>query len=385
MSDPTREDGPQTTPVEPETQGPEAAPEAEAAGPAPDSEGARAPADKPPRRGAALALALAGSALLVSAALAGGGYLLWQRLEARLTAQDAKLAVLQAGLDELDVDSALRALREELRGEIGTLAEADRSLERRVETVEQAVADVQTLTTRSTRGWKVAEVEYLLRIAHQRLHLMRDLDGAVAALRAADTRLHELADPTLLPVREQLADAIQSLVDFQRPDLVGIALRLDRMISGLKPMRPAMPALETGAPVTTEGSQQAGEKSLTGFLHTVWKELSRHIQVRRHDQPVAGLPDAETELYRHQMLRLRLEAARVAVLRQDDAEFHRQLKAAQGFITEHYRGPEAQNLLAALQELDEQDLRPPLPDILGPYRSLRELTAGAPVEEASAP
>lgn len=372
--------------MEPEAEGGKTPPEVEAVDTGPETEGDQAQAGKgPPRPGAGLALAVAVLALLGCAALAGGGYLLWQRLEARMAAQDERLAALQAGLDDLDEHPALRALRGELRGEMSALAETHRALESRVETAEQAVANVQALTTRSARGWKIAEVEYLLRIAHQRLHLMRDLDGAVAALRAADTRLHELADPTLLPVREQLADAVQSLEDFQRPDLVGIALRLDRMISGLKPLQPAMPELEAGRPVAAGGSQAAEEKTLTGFFRTVWKELSRHIQVRRHDQPLRGLPDAETALYRHQMLRLRLEAARVAVLRQDDAEFHRQLASAQGFITEHYRGEEAQRLLSALRELDGQNLRPPLPDILGPYRSLRELTAQAQAEEAAAP
>lgn len=325
------------------------------------------------RGGLGLAAVLAAAALLGAGILALLGYQESQRIQTLLTEQQQRVDGIAGKLDGMDPRAGLQALGEELGQKIDALEAAQAAEARRIATLNEAIGAIHAQTSRSQRGWIIAEAAYLMRTANYRLHLARDIDGAIAALEAADQRLHELSDPSLLPVREALADEMQALREIERPDLVGLALRLDRMITGLKPLPPASPvagAEETPGPVAAEGE----EKSWEGLAKAVWSGLSEHITVRHHGTVVVGLPNAEIEMYLHQMLRLKLEAARLALLRSDDSAFHRQLESATAWIDQHFDKNQVGDLRAELLELDGVDLRPDLPDISGSLTVLEGLT-----------
>jgi uroporphyrin-3 C-methyltransferase len=325
-------------------------------------------------------LALAG--LLV---LGLAGYREAQRLEASLDDQRVGIEAMNARFGELAPRSGLVALRQQIEETVNAVSEQTDAQTRRIDALQDAIGAVHAQTTRSQRGWIIAEAEYLMRTASYRLHLARDVGGAIAALTAADQRLRELADPSLLPVREKLADELQMLRSIEQPDLVGIDLRLDRMITGLKPLplAGAVPQSEGGTePSELVADQQ--EKSWAGLAEAVWSGLSEHIRVRTDGSALRGLPDAEAELYLHQMLRLRLEAARLALLRADDVEYHRQLAGALAWIDAHFDADRVASLRSQLVELDAVDLRPELPDVSGSLELLASLTATQATEQETA-
>lgn len=328
--------------------------------------------------------------LLLAGALLAGGWLGWQQLrglQRQAQAQQERLAALQTQLDRArrQQDERLQALQQAIDG----LRQGDRKrlddLEQRVETLQQALEVERERSGRTPRDWVTAEVAYLIRIASQRLRLMRDYEGAIAALQAADGRLRDLADPALLPVRERLADDIQRLKQAERPDLVGIALRLDRMVAGLRPLPLRIPARERGTAGVEAGANaaaaeaapaadgQSDGKGWKGLLADAWARLRARVTVRHYDETVQHLPDRERELLLAQLLRLRLEAARVDVLRQDDADYHRQLRAALKLIDAYYHDEAAHPLRSEIEALDRIRLRPPLPDVSGALTLLQEI------------
>jgi uroporphyrin-3 C-methyltransferase len=157
------------------------------------------------------------------------------------------------------------------------------------------------------------------------------------------------------------------------------------MITGLKPLplAGAVPQSEGGTePSELVADQQ--EKSWAGLAEAVWSWLSEHIRVRTDGSALRGLPDAEAELYLHQMLRLRLEAARLALLRADDVEYHRQLAGALAWIDAHFDADRVASLRSQLVELDAVDLRPELPDVSGSLELLASLTATQATEQETA-
>jgi uroporphyrin-3 C-methyltransferase len=348
-------------------------------GPVPQDDDTAPEATRAPRgpSGAVAWLALLLGLVGIAAALGVGAwvYLLERAELEQAAARGAELANLAERVDRLQDRAEIDALTRELRTARDALAAEDRRLAGELAAVTDSIAAVHTLATRGQRGWVLAEVEFLMRIAQDRLRLMRDLDGASAALEAADARLHELADPRLLPVREALADEVQALAQVQRPDVVGIALKLDRLISGLKPLplAQALPEPATAAPAADEAAapEEAG-KSLSDLFETVGARLSEHIKVRRHETPIEALPDAQTELHLHQLLRLRLEAARLALLRDDPATYRGQLDSAVGLIDAYYSPDAVQGLRETLGELREAELRPALPDLSTSYTRLQE-------------
>ena len=84
------------------------------------------------------------------------------------------------------------------------LAAADSALAERLNQVSQAAPP-------SEREWKLAEVEYLLRVANHRLLIEQDVATALGLLTAADGILEALDDVLLHPVRAALADETLAL------------------------------------------------------------------------------------------------------------------------------------------------------------------------------
>jgi uroporphyrin-3 C-methyltransferase len=307
------------------------------------------------------------------------GYQYYLSQKAVLQAQAEKLASLESAIAANDPSSALNGMNARLDRQDSAIAE-QRGLNARVDALQESVQASHDLVNRAQRDWVVAEVEYLIRIANQRLRLMRDYNGSIAALEAADQRLHELADPALIPVREILADDIRTLKDFEKPDLIGIALRLDRLISHLKPLPLNVPALEQ-EPQSSESEAQAEEsRDFAGMMSEAWRRLNERVTVRHYEEGVESLPDEESELMMNQLLRLRLEAARVDVLRQDDHDFHQQLGSALEILDKYYRPEQAAKLREEIVALNAINLRPALPDIT---RSLGRLHQQAVVKDAA--
>lgn len=357
------------------------------------------PVDEPAEPAARGRGAIAGAWLVALLALAAGGggigagWWLWQQQQATNADHDAALAALEERIERIDTTDEVANLRRELAEEAQALRATTTAADREIGNLKDAVGALHDVAMRDQRGWMVAEIEYLIDIANQRLRLVRDLDGAIAALRAADQRVRELGDPKLLPIRELLADEIAMLEDFERPDLVGIALRLDRMATHLKPMPLQLPDQERAERDLSVAVEDGEQKTMAGLARHVWNAFSEHITYREYPEPVKALPDTETELHLNQLLRLRLEAARLSVLRQDDAEYHRQLLAARTWVEEKFTGERAAELAAELAALDAVNLRPELPELTASLDKLHELerrpaSSGAPAAaepEADAP
>jgi uroporphyrin-III C-methyltransferase len=345
-----------------------------------DTAGVEARPDTPvarpayPARGQTAALLIATLAFLLSLGVGGAVFYLWQEGADEQAAQARQLERLDAALDARDerlsrLDGAL-ARETAAREELAARADA------RLATVEQGITRLQDRATRQERGWQVAEVKHLQRIAGHRLRLMDDPEGARRALQAADELLAELGDPRLMPVREVLAAEIQALEDMPRPDVSGIALRLERLAGDLRPL-----PLKGQAVADTTGAREllAGEPVDTDApwwaraYGEIREALAEHVSIRRHAEPLRALPDAETELFLRQLLTLRVEAARVAALRLDDVQYQRGLEGAITLLDDHFDTEAVASVRERLEGLRAVTLRPQAPDISGSFTRLDEL------------
>jgi uroporphyrin-3 C-methyltransferase len=143
----------------------------------------------------------------------------------------------------------------------------------------------------------------------------------------------------------------------------------------------AHPEVE-GEQLTVTPEPEARPRTFAGLVETVGARLSEHIKVRRHEAPIEALPDAQTELHLHQLLRLRLEAARLALLRDDGDVYDTQLDGALALIDAYYTEEASGSLREMVVGLKGVELRPPLPDISRSYTLLRRLARAAPEAEA---
>jgi uroporphyrin-3 C-methyltransferase len=236
---------------------------------------------------------------------------------------------------------------------------------------------------RDQRGWIMAEIEYLMRMAITRLQLTYDIQGATQALITADQRLNDLADPSVLRVRKVLSAEITALKSLQRPDIDGAALQLLSISNRLYLLPPAKQPASQRLMAPENGAEQPA----TGFWAQTWKKLKALIGLHASDAPRSASAIQSELYYIEQLLRFELEAARQGALRLNKEEFDKRLTNARNLLDNHYDRNHEQviRMRAELAALQESKLIPALPDISGSLYELRKLLSKYPSPLQAAP
>ncbi|MFG6138840.1 uroporphyrinogen-III C-methyltransferase [Halomonas sp. B23F22_10] len=306
---------------------------------------------------------------------AGGAYFGWQVWQ-RLDAQQQNLAALpeqpatQGELDDLasrlesgqsERESAISDLRSEFSDYRGSVDDAlDRVLE-----------DLASEQQTDERDWLHAEAAYLLRLANQRLQLERDVEGAMALLRTADARLREADNPALLPIRRDIASELAELEAVPRVDRTGLYLALNAQQEQIAGLPLAQDIEEIAANSTIEEAPSGGwQQQLSRF----GEELQELVTVRKHDEALEALITPEQESYLRQSVRLILEQAQLALLKEEQELFDASLDKALTLIDGYYDTDDegVQSVMNRLEELQGRTIRPELPDISASQQALAE-------------
>ncbi len=228
---------------------------------------------------------------------------------------------------------------------------------------------------RKRSDWALAETEQLLLIANYRLQLARDVETAVAALRAADGQLQKLADPGLLPVRKLIASEVTALQQLDRADIPGVALRLGSMASALEQLPLHVERrFATAAPVT---GAVATESTGLGTLQQMWRDLLGLIRIRKTTEGQKPLLPPEQDYFLRENLRLMLYGAQLALLQGDTGTYTQNLKSARRWISDYF-DTETQvvtNMQGELQTLLDEKIVVELPDVSASLAALRDIAS----------
>ncbi len=335
---------------------------------------------------------LAGLALLLALAAAGGaGYLYYELIYLQRDAPGAP--AVAADLPEPASAAALQALRAELRQALATVDERLATLSSgevdALEAMEARQAEAREALARSLRAaiaevaeqappergeWQLAEVRYLLRIANHRLLMERDVSGALRLLEAADTVLAELDDFGLHEVRARLADEIAALEGLSSTDLQGLFLRLESAKRDLDALPLRKPEF---TPAEAPGARPGDD---AGAWAALQRQLANLVRIKRLDGEVKPLLAPEEAVYLELNLRLMLERAQLAALREEQLMYEESLLTALTWIERYLDtdDPAVRRLRDELDALAGVDLARPLPDVSGSLEALRQATRPAP-------
>ncbi|HEY9150407.1 MAG: uroporphyrinogen-III C-methyltransferase [Gammaproteobacteria bacterium] len=344
-------------------------------------------------------LLLALAALVLAIALAVAGFFIWhdldrlagarlqdqQQVEARATGLEGRLDDMARRMDGIqgEVERQLDAARREQQAALERLQQTQQAVER-------SVSQLRAQLGRGQDGWLLAEVEYLLRIANQRLQLQRDVGTALAALRAADARLHDLSDPGYLAVREALAREMTELQAVPVPDTGGLALKLASLEGRVDELRPAGARYLSAEERAGEARDPLTARDWREIPGIVWQAVRRLLVVRSHQEPATPMLPPEQEYFLVQNLRLALETARLALLQAEAQQYRTSLEMARDWLERHFDAdhPATASMANELHHLLRQEIRPELPDISTSLRLLRQRLpdpAGPAVDEPVAP
>lgn len=256
-----------------------------------------------------------------------------------------------------------------------SLKKATDDLKDRQDAIIGSLDKINKTLGRDRSDWIIAEAGQLLRIANHRLHLARDIDSAVIALKAADRQLRLLANPRYLPVRKIIAKEIASLQSLERADIPGIALRLGNMAENVDRL-PIIYKPETEDSATGNGETPATEaKDKPSVWQKIWRDLIGLVQIRDTGIPYKILLPPKQQYFLRENVRLMLYSAQQALLQGNTEVYQQNLKAARKWI-KLYFDTDSRVARAALDELDNllgKNIVEKLPNVSGSLSALRKL------------
>lgn len=357
------------------------------------------PASVKPRRGGGFTVFVA--LLFSTVALAGSAWMWWQdqaeqgletsrvfseisRLENSDEALSLKLNELRDEIDLLesgDVGAEFEALQDRMRSDrvklesieqtiseqlalSRSLQTATDAIQGRLQAAEAAVSGLSTRELDAGGELDLAEVDYLLRLANERLKLFSDPKAADQALEVADMHLAALDNPMYLGVRQEIAAARRALASVEVPDYLDIADQLDAI-------QAAIPSLAFKDDDTPVQALQPDEGD--GWWDKLKSVFSGLVTVRRSTEEENQRISLEDKDYIRQRIWLQLEIAHLAMMRRDRDAFRNSLARARESITSWF-DPQTRaygEVMAMLDRLDSVAVAVQMPDITAPWSTLR--------------
>lgn len=354
---------------------------------------------KEEKKGTGLPVAIL--ALLLAVLTALGVYYLYLQGQQQSAALAERLGELQSSIggnrssidanqQQLTQLSQLETLKQEI-GAIRSEVDAATGMRQRIEAEQQALntalTEMSAVLGRTTLAWRLAEIEYLLIVANTRLTLERDQRTALAVLQTVDQKLRAIGDPALVPVRQSIASEITALKAIVEPDITGMALTLASLVEGVEslPLQDA-PLVRVAGSAATNGEEKFQSLDWVDIPSAIWKDIRGLVVVRRADKPIEPLQAPTEAWYLRQILQLKLEQARLSLLRHETALFHQLLDEAAYWLKANFDAESAavKGMLESLQNLQQADLQPSLPDISDSLRVLRQYMQSLGIEVEAA-
>lgn len=269
----------------------------------------------------------------------------------------------------------LLALEDKLSAQREMIATQRRQIDHNAQTLLEA-------GNRTRTDWLLAEAEYLLRIANQRLMIEKDIRGALSALESADDVLRESDDVGVYPVRQQLAREVMTLKSISDVDRTGLYLKLEAAIDGIHKLTDQALISDQAPGFVNNANDQDAPAGEPNLLERTWSKfkstLKQIVVIRRMDEAVKPLLSPDQSAYARLNLQLMLEEAEMAVLRGNQPLYERALTKARETADNWYDATNQQviALTETLKELASHNVDPTLPDISKSLSLLKARLAG---------
>ncbi len=316
-------------------------------------------------------------------ALGAAGYLYWLSLQ-----QDSNVAQNNAAIESQvstslneargSLDQAIASMNQKL-GQLQAQSQSDKNNINELQArLTKSIQQVTATQNTSRKDWLLAEVEYLLRLANQRVLMEQTTDGAIKLLKSADKILKETDDVSIYEVRKSLAADIAALEAVPSLDTEGVFLKLGALNSQVSNLRLIPISEQRKLPdLLEEVTPEAVSESWTAGLEESWgnavSKLDKLVVIQHRDEPIEPLLSPEQSYYLQQNLHLMLEQAQLALLQRKQASYDASLVKAHEWIETYFEEKDGttQSLLRGITELQSVQVTNKMPDISGSLRTLK--------------
>lgn len=322
--------------------------------------------------------------LLALIALAVSGWQLWQAQALQQGQRDALEQQRQLDRANTRLDQRLEGVpqADDWRAAQRLIADMQRS--------QQALGErLDVLQGDGREEWKLAEAQYLLRLAALRLQAVQDVAAARELLDTVDGILKSMPDSGLFGVREQLAGYQAELEGLPELDRAGVFLRLGALRDQVDRLV-ALPVPEFDPTEVSAEEEYADRLQRRDRWDRVLMRLERYVRVdfQRGKVITPLLDEAEMQRVRR-TLQLTLEQAQWAALRGEETVYQASLERAEQILTQYFEleNPKVQAMQSQLQGLHGRAVSLSPPDLAPLQQSLanylQSRRSSAPAEEAA--
>ncbi|WP_293266657.1 uroporphyrinogen-III C-methyltransferase [Neptunomonas sp.] len=330
-------------------------------------------------------------ALVISIiALGGSGYQYWQSMQSQQQdsstidnlKQEVTKAVANVNTQLTDTKSVVSSQVASVNQNLTMLQSQSSKEQKGIEELQtrltQSIQQVSAKQTNSRKDWLLAEVEYLLRLANQRILMENTSSGALSLLKSADKILKETDDVSIYAVRKTLASDIAALESVPTFDLEGSYLKLAALSEQINNLRLVPLTDKNKLPsLIEEISPEVMSETWSSGLKESWAKavdkVEKLVVVQHRDEPIEPLLSPEQNYYLQQNLHLMLEQAQLALLQKNQIAFDRSLIKAEDWTGTYFEEKDAttQAILRGINELQDLKISPEMPNISGSLNALK--------------
>ena len=241
---------------------------------------------------------------------------------------------------------------------------------------------LRSLTSTTTDDWRLAEVEYLLRLANQRILISQDSATALSLLTTADEILLTLADPRFFDIRKSIAEDRAALVLVGQQDLDGVFLRLSALTQQLEKLPLIIiPSFEADNDrVNTQSNEStvsSWREKLNAIGESTWQELKSLVVVNKRSSDIKPLLPPEQQYYLRGNLQLMINQSQLALLDGRQAVYSDSLSRAERWLQDYFPSDEhaIQSVITEIQMLQQVKVGIELPDVTKSLLSVTQFLA----------
>ena len=281
--------------------------------------------------------------LVVVMAASWFGWQKWQLLQTEVE----RIASLNIVLDEQVQQANRQYIKDTNR--ILEQVETSKNLSQRVINLQLQVnaqgARITELGSTTRSDWFLSEAAYLARLASQRLQTERSTRNPLALLQKADSILVEINEGGMLAVRAAIATDIAALRLAGEIDIQGIVLELNTLAEqiGQLPMiqLSAHPLVSTQDSDSNDLTDSVIQPSLSqrwsSLVDEFTQSLGQLIQVKQRLKPIEQVLSSSEESVVRNNLRLLLQQAANAALREQQGIYDISLKRAEQWLMQYFQ------------------------------------------------
>ena len=206
-------------------------------------------------------------------------------------------------------------------------------------------ARITELGSTTRTDWYLSEAAYLARLASQRLQTERGTKNPLALLQKVDSILVEIDEGGMLAVRAAIAADITALRLAGEIDIEGIVLELNALAVQIDEL--PMIQLSVNSSASNQDSDDNGLANLvvdeslsqrwSALIDEFTQSLGQLIQVKQRLQPIERVLSASEESIVRNNVRLLLQQAANAALREQQSIYDLSLKRAQQWLTQYFQ------------------------------------------------